>query len=189
MRWQAALLCCRGPTFWRTASRRARPPRTTALGQRPACTRCVVPALRLDRSGEPADARSHLQALVSQLSLRLLSLQTEVCCSWKKTGRCRYGSKCQFAHGEEELKPVNRHPKYKTEVHNCFVCAPLPHKMLGTYLSPSHVPMLRFAPNCTSDLVGSICKLLHKLFKSELHLRTSGGMPDRQCQGANTGLD
>ncbi|CAH0477905.1 unnamed protein product [Peronospora belbahrii] len=29
-------------------------------------------------------------------------------------GTCRYGSKCQFAHGEEELRGVLRHPKYKT---------------------------------------------------------------------------
>ncbi|EIE20804.1 hypothetical protein COCSUDRAFT_9841, partial [Coccomyxa subellipsoidea C-169] len=41
--------------------------------------------------------------------------QTELCRSWKESGSCRYGSKCQFAHGEKELKPVQRHPKYKTE--------------------------------------------------------------------------
>lgn len=132
----------------------------------------------LDRSGERANARLHPQACQPTEPTSLVTLQTEVCCSWKKTGRCRYGSKCQFAHGEEELKPVNRHPKYKTEVRNCFVCAPLPHKMPVTYLSPSHVPILRFAPSCTSDLVGSICKLINKLFESELHSCTSGGMTD-----------
>ncbi|EFJ52190.1 CCCH-type zinc finger protein, partial [Volvox carteri f. nagariensis] len=43
--------------------------------------------------------------------------QTEMCRSWTETGSCRYGSKCQasFAHGPEELRPVVRHPKYKTE--------------------------------------------------------------------------
>lgn len=45
-----------------------------------------------------------------------MALQTELCRSWKESGSCRYGSKCQFAHGEKELKPVQRHPKYKTEV-------------------------------------------------------------------------
>jgi hypothetical protein len=31
-----------------------------------------------------------------------------------ETGFCRYGGKCQFAHGTEELRQVKRHPKYKT---------------------------------------------------------------------------
>jgi len=34
-----------------------------------------------------------------------------------ETGACPYGTKCQFAHGRDELRPVKRHPKYKTE--NC----------------------------------------------------------------------
>ncbi len=42
--------------------------------------------------------------------------QTELCRSFEETGSCRYGAKCQFAHGREELRPVQRHPKYKTEV-------------------------------------------------------------------------
>mmetsp|Transcript_22254 Transcript_22254/g.55822 ORF Transcript_22254/g.55822 Transcript_22254/m.55822 type:complete len:247 (-) Transcript_22254:139-879(-) len=33
---------------------------------------------------------------------------------------CRYGLKCQFAHGREELRPVMRHPKYKTEICKTF---------------------------------------------------------------------
>ncbi|CAI7904000.1 unnamed protein product [Closterium sp. NIES-53] len=42
--------------------------------------------------------------------------KTELCRSWEETGACRYGGKCQFAHGREELRAVARHPKYKTEV-------------------------------------------------------------------------
>ena len=42
--------------------------------------------------------------------------KTELCRSWLSGGTCRYGSKCQFAHGPQELRPVVRHPKYKTEV-------------------------------------------------------------------------
>ncbi|CAI5522377.1 unnamed protein product, partial [Closterium sp. Naga37s-1] len=41
--------------------------------------------------------------------------KTELCRSWEETGACRYGGKCQFAHGREELRAVARHPKYKTE--------------------------------------------------------------------------
>ncbi|GFH20116.1 CCCH-type Zn-finger protein [Haematococcus lacustris] len=41
--------------------------------------------------------------------------KTEMCKGWMEAGTCRYGHKCQFAHGAEELRPVPRHPKYKTE--------------------------------------------------------------------------
>jgi len=46
--------------------------------------------------------------------------KTELCRSWIETGICRYGHKCQFAHGEHELRPVLRHPKYKTEICKTF---------------------------------------------------------------------
>jgi len=42
--------------------------------------------------------------------------KTELCRSFVDTGFCRYGIKCQFAHGSHEIRPVVRHPKYKTEV-------------------------------------------------------------------------
>lgn len=37
--------------------------------------------------------------------------KTELCRSWEEKGTCRYGNKCQFAHGEDELHNVSRHPK------------------------------------------------------------------------------
>jgi hypothetical protein len=46
--------------------------------------------------------------------------KTELCRSFEETGNCRYGTKCQFAHGRPELRPVMRHPKYKTEVCKTF---------------------------------------------------------------------
>jgi hypothetical protein len=46
--------------------------------------------------------------------------KTEYCRSFEETGSCRYGLKCQFAHGSAELRPVTRHPKYKTEVCKTF---------------------------------------------------------------------
>lgn len=30
-------------------------------------------------------------------------------------GYCKYGDKCQFAHGKEQLRYTQKHPKYKTE--------------------------------------------------------------------------
>ncbi|KAL0950810.1 hypothetical protein HGRIS_007574 [Hohenbuehelia grisea] len=46
--------------------------------------------------------------------------KTELCRSWEEKGSCRYGNKCQFAHGEDELRNVARHPKYKTEICRTF---------------------------------------------------------------------
>jgi len=46
--------------------------------------------------------------------------KTELCRSWEEKGTCRYGGKCQFAHGEDELRKVARHPKYKTEICRTF---------------------------------------------------------------------
>ncbi|KAI0050716.1 hypothetical protein FA95DRAFT_552046 [Auriscalpium vulgare] len=46
--------------------------------------------------------------------------KTELCRSWEEKGACRYGPKCQFAHGEDEIRKVSRHPKYKTEICRTF---------------------------------------------------------------------
>eukprot|EP00045_Choanoeca_perplexa_P007439 m.67675 g.67675 ORF g.67675 m.67675 type:complete len:414 (-) comp14078_c0_seq1:359-1600(-) len=46
--------------------------------------------------------------------------KTELCRSWSTSGACRYGDKCQFAHGQDELRPLQRHPKYKTELCRTF---------------------------------------------------------------------
>lgn len=42
--------------------------------------------------------------------------KTELCRPFQDYGFCRYGEKCQFAHGEDELRALPRHPKYKTEL-------------------------------------------------------------------------
>jgi butyrate response factor 1 len=53
--------------------------------------------------------------------------KTELCRNWMETRQCRYGPKCQFAHGEDELRDLLRHPKYKTEIcrsyHTSAKCA------------------------------------------------------------------
>lgn len=48
--------------------------------------------------------------------------KTELCRSWEEKGSCRYGTKCQFAHGEEELRKVQRHPKVRSPVDPSDVC-------------------------------------------------------------------
>lgn len=57
---------------------------------------------------------SSLQAQVPPM-LASNRYKTELCRGFQETGSCKYGSKCQFAHGEAELRGVYRHPKYKTE--------------------------------------------------------------------------
>ena len=46
--------------------------------------------------------------------------KTELCRTFEESGRCRYGDKCQFAHGPGELRTVQRHPKYKTDLCRTF---------------------------------------------------------------------
>lgn len=48
--------------------------------------------------------------------------KTEICRSFAENGGyCKYGGKCQFAHGEAELRPVRRHPRYKTKLCRNFL--------------------------------------------------------------------
>lgn len=46
--------------------------------------------------------------------------KTELCRTWMEYGRCNYGERCQYAHGEAEKRPIPRHPKYKTEACQSF---------------------------------------------------------------------
>lgn len=46
--------------------------------------------------------------------------KTELCRPFEESGMCKYGDKCQFAHGIHELRSLSRHPKYKTELCRTF---------------------------------------------------------------------
>lgn len=46
--------------------------------------------------------------------------KTELCRPFEENGICKYGDKCQFAHGMHELRSLSRHPKYKTELCRTF---------------------------------------------------------------------
>jgi hypothetical protein len=48
--------------------------------------------------------------------------KTELCRSYHETGFCKYGEKCQFAHGYHEIRSLNRHPKYKTILCRTYHC-------------------------------------------------------------------
>ena len=51
-----------------------------------------------------------------RFSLKKDLYKTELCANWMKTGFCRYGSKCQFAHGMNDIKIIVKNEKYKTRV-------------------------------------------------------------------------
>lgn len=52
--------------------------------------------------------------------------KTELCRPFMENGKCKYGDKCQFAHGGHEIRNLQRHPKYKTELcrtyHTVGIC-------------------------------------------------------------------
>jgi len=68
---------------------------------------------------EDTDEDDKKNVIEEELSKQNL-YKTELCRSFGDTGTCRYGHRCQFAHGEHELRPVMRHPKYKTETCRSF---------------------------------------------------------------------
>lgn len=81
--------------------------------------------LSVDNTGAspstPSTNESGGQAPGPSANNRKLGLyKTELCRSWEEKHSCRYGAKCQFAHGEDELRVVSRHPKYKTEICRTF---------------------------------------------------------------------
>ncbi|KAF7469172.1 mRNA decay activator protein ZFP36 [Marmota monax] len=78
--------------------------------------------------------------------------KTELCRTFSESGRCRYGAKCQFAHGLGELRQANRHPKYKTELcHKFYLQGRCPygsrchfiHNLNEDLAAPGHPHVLR----------------------------------------------
>jgi len=63
------------------------------------------------QNGDKKKKKANIEEELAKQSL----FKTELCRSYADTGACRYGHKCQFAHGEHELRAILRHPKYKTE--------------------------------------------------------------------------
>lgn len=86
---------------------------------------------KLDRSmSEPVErapphgGRAQLAQLQQQQQQQQQSnssrYKTELCRPFEESGTCKYGDKCQFAHGHHELRTLARHPKYKTELCRTF---------------------------------------------------------------------
>jgi len=69
---------------------------------------------RVDRGASEDPLSSSLAA--AEPAAALGRYKTELCRPYEEHGACKYGDKCQFAHGRAELRPVARHPKYKTDL-------------------------------------------------------------------------
>lgn len=91
----------------------------------------VVPATtqwKINPNSQPQMPLSHLinqaQGLLiggpSAHNRKIGLYKTEICRNWEEKQSCRYGVKCQFAHGTQDVRTVPRHPKYKTEICRTF---------------------------------------------------------------------
>ncbi|XP_069765398.1 mRNA decay activator protein ZFP36-like [Narcine bancroftii] len=90
--------------------------------------------------------------------------KTELCRPYQESNRCRYGDKCQFAHGLAELRPLHRHPKYKTE-------------MCRTYQATGYCPY------------GSRCHFIHGPADARPRLLQSASYSGQASAGARPPLD
>ncbi|KAA0702377.1 mRNA decay activator protein ZFP36 [Triplophysa tibetana] len=70
-----------------------------------------------DHASQPlgTSGAGSLSSSTSSISATSSRYKTELCRTFAERGVCKYGAKCQFAHGPEEQRDLNRHPKYKTE--------------------------------------------------------------------------
>lgn len=68
-----------------------------------------------DRSMERSQQLQALQQQKPASQINSTRYKTELCRPFEENGACKYGEKCQFAHGYHELRSLSRHPKYKTE--------------------------------------------------------------------------
>ncbi|KAM8947056.1 mRNA decay activator protein ZFP36L2 [Pelodytes ibericus] len=73
-------------------------------------------------NGERSQHLLHLQQQHNKAGAQINSTRykTELCRPFEESGACKYGEKCQFAHGFHELRSLTRHPKYKTELCRTF---------------------------------------------------------------------
>ena len=100
----------------------------------------------------PVVPQSPLQPGPSANNRKLNLYKTELCRSWEEKGTCRYGAKCQFAHGEEELRKVTRHPKVSGRHANAttaYICR----------LSQYKTEICRVSP-CYSSFVNNLIPII-----------------------------
>ena len=101
-----------------TTNKRLSVPLTTTTATTPTS---AVKVVRINTSakmyGKAKSLEEGKRALSSPTSSgSTMRYKTELCRPFLENGFCKYGDKCQFAHGEPDLRCLPRHPKYKTEL-------------------------------------------------------------------------
>lgn len=76
----------------------------------------LVSLLSQHRRLERTQSAPAPNAAVTATTVNTSRYKTELCRPYEEFGVCKYGDKCQFAHGVAELRSLARHPKYKTEL-------------------------------------------------------------------------
>ncbi|CAF1088554.1 unnamed protein product [Adineta ricciae] len=82
----------------------------------------VVGAPILNPTSQTMSALSSNLLTDNQTKTTSQRYKTELCRSYHETGMCKYGEKCQFAHGYHEIRSFDRHPKYKTVLCRTYHC-------------------------------------------------------------------
>jgi len=124
----------------------------SALGESLSSDRdCPVGSGRPGQHRGPHSARSPASPPVQQTS----RYKTEMCRPFQENGTCKYGEKCQFAHGVQEVRNISRHPKYKTD-------------MCRTYHSVGFCPY------------GPRCHFVHALDEAR---NSPVATPEKKCSG------
>ena len=76
----------------------------------------AVPAAGTEATDRAASTAAEGQWSATGMTADSRRYKTELCRAYEERGQCRYGERCQFAHGVGELRAMERHPKYKTEL-------------------------------------------------------------------------
>lgn len=105
------------PFLSKQASSPLFPPPPVLLGDTPRGISPFQLHKKLDRSQSEPVTQQQLESRQVGHSSRY---KTELCRPFEENGFCKYGEKCQFAHGQAELRSMNRHPKYKTDLCRTF---------------------------------------------------------------------
>ncbi|EFA80829.1 hypothetical protein PPL_06417 [Heterostelium album PN500] len=111
--------------------------------------------------------------------------KTELCRSFAETGICRYGFKCQFAHGRDELRPVMRHPKYKTETcktfHTVGSC-PYGSRCRFIHSKPSPAEKLELAQEQAANSLATQQQIQQQIQQQQQQQQLSPPQPQQQQQ-------
>lgn len=88
---------------------------TAILNKENSCSSTRYRERAFSEGGERTQAQPQQAQQKTASQINSTRYKTELCRPFEENGACKYGEKCQFAHGYHELRSLSRHPKYKTE--------------------------------------------------------------------------